>query len=276
MTMRCFWPPGELVGVAPGRVPAGMPTSSRAAAIRRPRSAGRHAEVGQALAHAGADAHLGVQRAVGVLEHDLHVAGAARAGRRGSSPQIRVPSKSTSPEVGGSRYRSARARVVLPQPDSPTRPKVLPALDREAHPVDGLSTAATGRCRPPRPVALREIADLDHPTMAVPRSDTARRVPGSCSQARGHLRAAPLLGQRAAGVEGAARGNRLRVRHRAGDRRQARAALWAARDRGEQQAGVRVQGLAEDRSRLPSRRPARVDHRHPVGDGAHDGAGRAR
>src|ERR1041384_4055647 len=37
-----------------------------------------------------------------------------------------VPSKRTFPSVGAVRWRRARPRVVLPQPDSPTRPRVSP------------------------------------------------------------------------------------------------------------------------------------------------------
>ena len=60
---------------------------------------------------------------------------------RSLAPLRRVsdwPSKSTSPEVGSMRSRSRRPVVDLPQPDSPTRPRVSPSLH------------ARGTRRPPR------------------------------------------------------------------------------------------------------------------------------
>ena len=38
----------------------------------------------------------------------------------------------------------ARERTVLPEPDSPTIPSVLPWSRRERHPLDGLHAAAAG------------------------------------------------------------------------------------------------------------------------------------
>ena len=51
-----------------------------------------------------------------------------RRGRisRFPSPAISWPSKRTDPEVGSISWRIVRERVDLPQPDSPTRPKVEP------------------------------------------------------------------------------------------------------------------------------------------------------
>ena len=45
------------------------------------------------------------------------------------------PLNSTSPDVGSISRRMQRPVVVLPLPDSPTRPNVSPVVDREAHVV---------------------------------------------------------------------------------------------------------------------------------------------
>src|SRR5689334_676189 len=66
------------------------------------------------------------------------------------SPSERVdrsrPSKITRPPVGGSRRRMQRPVVVLPQPDSPTRPSVSPRPISKLTPSTALTTAG----RPPK------------------------------------------------------------------------------------------------------------------------------
>ena len=73
-----------------------------------------------------------------------------------------VPSKLIVPAVGSMRRRSSRPTVVLPQPDSPTRPSVSPRRISKLDAVDGLD-------RPDRALqdaaldreVLDEVADLD-------------------------------------------------------------------------------------------------------------------
>ena len=77
----------------------------------------------------------------------------SRASARSSSLPARVtslPSNQTSPEVGSIRRRMQRPVVLLPQPDSPTRPSVSPAVEVEAHAVDRVHAGRPrGRASPP-------------------------------------------------------------------------------------------------------------------------------
>ena len=72
---------------------------------------------------------------------------ARRSSPRENASTLR-PSNSTSPEVGSISRRMQRPVVVLPLPDSPTRPKVSPSLDPEAHVVHGMDRRASGRTGP--------------------------------------------------------------------------------------------------------------------------------
>ena len=70
------------------------------------------------------------------------------------------------PAVGSRRRRAASARVVLPEPDSPTRARSSPAIEAEADAVDGAGDLAAA---PREAVAERalegevhgEVADLE-------------------------------------------------------------------------------------------------------------------
>ena len=107
----------------------------RALPLRRVRA---DAERRHALLQRLRDAHARVERRVGVLEDDLHVLAPRpqRAAARAASSS--TPSNQTAPEVGSTSRRMPLPTVVLPQPDSPTSPSVLPARDRERHAVDRL------------------------------------------------------------------------------------------------------------------------------------------
>src|SRR5215210_755515 len=58
------------------------------------------------------------------------------------------PSKYTLPSVGSTRRSTVRPSVVLPQPDSPTRPRVSPRRTKKLTSSTAL-TQATVRCRRP-------------------------------------------------------------------------------------------------------------------------------
>ena len=80
-----------------------------------------------------ADPHARVERGVGVLEHDLQVAAARDAGR--CAPQLGdvvALEADRCPSAGVSSATTSRPIVVLPHPDSPTRPKVSPRRHGEA------------------------------------------------------------------------------------------------------------------------------------------------
>ena len=73
-----------------------------------------------------ADALARVQARVGVLEDHLHLA-AKRPQRAGAQLADRAAVEDHVPSVGSSRRTMQRPRVDLPQPDSPTRPRVSPS-----------------------------------------------------------------------------------------------------------------------------------------------------
>ena len=86
------------------------------------------------LAQDGADAHAGVERGVGVLEHHLQVAAAAAQGAAVQADDVLVLEARSRPSVGRlERDDRARPMVVLPQPDSPTSPKVSPCRMAKRH-----------------------------------------------------------------------------------------------------------------------------------------------
>ena len=70
----------------------------------------------------------------------------SRRRRRNSEPFAftrSTPSKSTTPEVGSMRRRMSRPRVLLPEPDSPTKPSVSPSWISS-------ETSSTARTSPAR------------------------------------------------------------------------------------------------------------------------------
>ena len=72
----------------------------------------------------------------------------SRASARSSSLLARVtslPSNQTSPEVGSIRRRMQRPVVLLPQPDSPTRPSVSPATRSKLTPLTACTPRPRGR-----------------------------------------------------------------------------------------------------------------------------------
>jgi hypothetical protein len=64
------------------------------------------------------------------------------------APTTRVPAISSSPLVGSSIIVTSRARVDLPQPDSPTTARVLPGVSLKETPATARSEA--GSFRKPR------------------------------------------------------------------------------------------------------------------------------
>ena len=94
-----------------------------------------------------------VQRRVRVLEHDLQRrAGRSRAACRASGRAARPPGSTTEPGSGAISPSSTRASVVLPLPDSPTRPSVSPRCTLK-------STPASAWTVPTRRKVLRQLLD---------------------------------------------------------------------------------------------------------------------
>ncbi len=94
----------------------------------------------QRLADNLAHVHAGVQRCERILEDDLYFATQCAQFAAGTIRMLR-PSNHTSPLVCGSRRRMTRPIVVFPEPDSPTKPSVSPALIPKSHPVDRFNVA---------------------------------------------------------------------------------------------------------------------------------------
>ena len=198
-----------------------------------------------------ADGHPRIQRGERVLEDHLHppasIRDAARLarpapGRRRAAPRPRR----------SARARRARARAsTCPEPDSPTRPTVVPLGNGEVDPVDG------GQAPLPRPklngdAVVPRAPSSGHVLQArggglrrrsrgspvVSGCQHAARCPAASVLQQRTLRAAAVGGDRAARREGAAR--RLVERPRR-----------TARDRGERPLAI---GL----HRRDRRRPARA------------------
>ena len=139
------------------------------------------------------------------------------------------PSNQTSPALGSIRRRMQRPVVVLPQPDSPTRPSVSPARDVEADAVDRVHLAdararadrrSIGKC-------LTQVADAQ-----------SRRL--------GH--GTPLLSTACTRPRGRAR-PRLQRRHACARRRPSRSCSAAAKRQpggGSSRLGT-VPGIASSR-----------------------------
>ena len=160
--------------------------------------------------------------------------------------------KRTSPDVGSISRSRQRPVVVLPDPDSPTRPNVSPGIDVERHVVDGAHRAATAE-----PVRGRETPSPGRGRRsrgvisASPSSDpatccaenTARHVP--MRRRESLVRRRRRRTGRAARREGAA-GRRLPSAGTVPGMAVSRSPDCAAGNRGEQRAGVRMRGRAED------------------------------
>jgi hypothetical protein len=70
------------------------------------------------------------------------------------------PSNHTSPEVGSSRRRMQRPVVLLPHPDSPTRPSVSPAVRSKLTPLTAWTLSTSRPSQPPViGKALDEVLD---------------------------------------------------------------------------------------------------------------------
>ena len=141
------------------------------------------------------------------------------------------PSKRIVPAVGSMRRRSRRPTVVLPQPDSPTRPSVSPRRISKLTP----STAWTMADRPLQDAAadrevLDEVAHLDQRRPAAGRRGPSARV--RLPARHGDPSTAPAAAPAPAGVGAAAARRRRRGRASSGRRgpgRSGRSSGWTSR-----------------------------------------------
>src|SRR4029434_10089502 len=178
------------------------------------------------------------------------------------------PSNSMAPAVGSSAARMSLEVVVLPQPDSPTRPSVSPALMVKLMP----STAFTQpRTLPNRRLATGKcfLRSRTSSNGSLTRKLFAcQPAPGSSPVPYGlftwFLVTAPVAGMLAAGMEATAGGQVRQIRRLAGDtvERLLRAEL---RYGVEQRPGVRVPGMIKEAPhRLHLDDLTGIHHRHLV------------
>jgi hypothetical protein len=125
IAMRWRWPPlnSMRVLVEVGRAQAdGL---QRLGAARRALGGVGHADQGQRLGHRLPHTPARVQRAVRVLEDHLEARARAPQRRRGERVQVLAIEEHLAGARGSSAITS-RASVLLPEPDSPTTPRLRP------------------------------------------------------------------------------------------------------------------------------------------------------
>ena len=172
------------------------------------------------------------------------------------------------PAVGATSPTAARASVDLPQPDSPTRPTIWPALDRRGS-------------RPRRRARGRRRGARSRRRRREPRARSSRRATGRRGRRAAGRRSATSGGtccDAALLREGAARMERA-ARTGSSPGSAARPAIATSglslrrlgmRQRVEQRARVRMARRCAGRPRAsPPRRPPGVEDRHAVGDRRH-------
>src|SRR5439155_1278517 len=266
--MRWRWPPENSCGYNVA-ARSGRPTKSSSSATRRRRpGASRSALITSGSATIVATRMRGSSDAYGSWKTAWTERRYARSPSRPSVATSR-PSKRMLPAVGFSSPRMSLDVVVLPQPDSPTRPSVAPAgIANETEstarttPEDQPSAPLrTTKCLV-RSMTSRRWGAMSGPPMFSPTMEpAARRVAGRDVRLGWRLDAAVERGRAARG-ERAARAEGREVGRLPGDRGETRASHPEARDRLEQGARVGMGGRGED--------PA---HRSGLDDtaGVHDG-----
>src|SRR5579875_1460079 len=113
------------------------------------RTAARDMIVDKRLGDDVAHAKARVQRRIGILKDHLQAAAIGRSWRR-DRWSIRSPQRRISPAVGSINLRIALPAVDLPQPDSPTSPRVSPAAMSKEMPSTARTWPTTCRKIPPR------------------------------------------------------------------------------------------------------------------------------
>jgi len=95
------------------------------------------------------------QRAERILQHELHRAAEGEE-ITPDSVAMSTPLQRICPPSGRSRRLSSRIRLDLPQPDSPTMPKILAGVDVEGHVAHGAHFARAGKAAAFAHVIARE------------------------------------------------------------------------------------------------------------------------
>ena len=115
-----------------------------------------------------------------ILEDDLQVAADREPLGRASARPCRCPSTTIVPACGLTRFRISMIVVVLPQPDSPTRPSVSPSRMSKLMPSTACTVPTRRRSTPllQQRIMFDEIAHVEHRRCACPA--TPRRPPAGC------------------------------------------------------------------------------------------------
>src|SRR5262245_41989286 len=138
------------------------------------------------------------------------------------------PSKRTSPEVMSIILSTARPVVLLPHPDSPTRPRVSPRRTSNEMPSTAFTLPTWRRTTAPAMTGKWTFRSFTSRTVSgaeLGMEKTGGQMVGSARHQRRALAAADVGGAAAARREGAARRQVGEVGRRALDRHQARAGL---------------------------------------------------
>src|SRR5215211_2730021 len=138
------------------------------------------------------------------------------------------PSNFTSPEVMSIIFRMARPVVLLPQPDSPTRPKVSPRRTSNDTPSTAFTLPTWRRTTAPAITGKWTFRSLTSRTVSgaeLGMEMAGGQMVGSAFNQQGTMVAAEVDGAPAARGEGAARRQVGEIGRRALDRHQARARL---------------------------------------------------
>ena len=139
-------PAGELVRIAPRVLGREADQREQLGDPRRARRAGMQAVGRQRLAERVADAQARVEARVRVLEDDLQAAPKGPHRARRQRREVDALEDGSAPAVGSISFSTERPIVLLPEPDSPTRPSTSPgAISKLTS-----STARTGRSLGPK------------------------------------------------------------------------------------------------------------------------------
>src|SRR5688572_24300171 len=187
-----------------------------------------------------------------------------------------MPSKRREPAVGRSRSRKSLASVVLPEPDSPTMPRVSPSATCTLTP----SRALIHPCAQPTLKPLVAGKYLFRPIPCSSMSGSGIRWGGHPAvrlvavlelDGRGIGLLADGLPLRTSGREGAARPEPREIRGLTANLDQLSTPEPDVRQAAQERLGIGMPGVVEDLQRGPHLHDLpRVHHRHPVGVRRHD------
>ena len=186
-----------------------------------------------------------------------------------------LPSTSRAPGVGRPRSRKSRARVVFPDPDSPTMPSVSPSPTCTLTPSRALIHP---RARRPEAAGQREVSLQADPCSTCQPRAPAAAPPSSCARGPLHRHRGGYVSSQTGCALGTPRRERAprpeprEVRGLAPDLDELLARLWPdIRQTAQERLGIGMPRVVEDLERGPHLHDLpRVHDGHAVGVGGHD------